>query len=812
MEQIRISVRDLVEFILRSGDLDNRRGGISDTKAMQMGSRLHRKIQNQMGSDYHAEVPLKIEIDCGEYQLSIEGRADGILTKDSIALIDEIKGVYTDLRKIEEPVPVHLAQAKCYAYIYATQHHLQEIQVQMTYVHLESENVKRIEKIYTQDELEEWFFGIVKEYRKWTDFQVEWRKIRQASILQTVFPFPYREGQKELAAAVYRTIQREKKLFIQAPTGVGKTLSTVFPAVQAVGQGFGDKIFYLTAKTITRTVAQEAFSLLKEKNLKYKVITLTAKEKICMCEETDCNPEKCPYAKGHFDRVNDAVFELLTSERENGNYTREVLEAQAEKWKVCPFEMGLDLSLWVDAVICDYNYVFDPQAKLKRFFSEGIKGEYIFLIDEAHNLVERGRDMYSAVIYKEDLLEGKRLVKEYSSRVSRALERCNKQMLEWKRECEGYELLKNADTFQISLLNASTAFQSMLEDRDNPFYSAARGKEEAEGRKKILELYFSIQSFLEIYEEVDDSYEIYTELEENGRFKVKLYCIQTARKIGQCLEKGRGTILFSATLLPVRYYMELLSGTEEDYAVYAKSTFDPAKKKILLARDVSSKYTRRGPREYEKIAAYIQNMIQARPGKYLVFFPSYKMMEDVQAVYEELSDPEQVTVIAQSSQMTENMREEFLQKFEVEHDEETSLIGFCVMGGIFGEGIDLKRENLIGAVLVGTGLPQICNEREILKNYYNRRNMDGFAHAYRYPGMNKVMQSAGRVIRTEEDCGVILLLDERFQDWEYRSMFPREWADYEVCSLKNVQEKLEKFWKKHACDPSEAQLSEGDTF
>ena len=793
MEEIRVSVRNLVEFILRSGDIDNRRGAMADKDAMQMGSRLHRKIQGKMGADYHAEVPLRTQIDCDGFLLIVEGRADGIFEQDGQTVIDEIKGVFRDVERMEEPDPVHLAQARCYACIYAEQQNLEKIGVQMTYANLDTEEIRRFSSSYTRSELEEWFTHLTEAYQKWAQMQLKWKAERKASIGKTVFPYPYREGQKDLAAAVYRTIWHGKKLFIQAPTGVGKTLSTVFPAVQAVGQELGDKIFYLTAKTITRTVAEEAFSLLKKQGLHYKVLTLTAKEKICFCEEPDCNPEKCPYAKGHFDRVNDAVYELLTSYEENSaNYSRERIMEQAEKWKVCPFEMALDVSLWSDAIICDYNYVFDPQAKLKRFFAEGVKGDYLFLIDEAHNLVERGREMYSATLYKEDFLEVKRFLKPFSRKAVAALERGNKYLLEWKRECGEYTLLSNIDSFALNLFNVSHALEQLLEDRESVMNRPSTDSEIEEGKKKTLDFYFQVRAFLEIYEELDDSYEIYVQHDREGRFALKLYCIHTADKIGQCLEKGRASILFSATLLPVQYYMELLSGKPEDYAVYAKSTFDPAKKKVLLGLDVSTKYTRRTPAEYQKIASYIRQITDSRQGNYLVFFPSYKMMTDVRAYFEaEMQDDTEI--LEQSMHMSEAQREEFLEQFQ--ERESGTLIGFCVMGGIFGEGIDLKKDRLIGAIVVGPGLPQVCNEREILKQYYDRRDMDGFDHAYRYPGMNKVMQSAGRVIRTDEDTGVIVLLDERFGQAQYRSSFPREWADYETCTLRNVKEKLERFWK-----------------
>ena len=445
---IRLSVRNLVEFILKEGDIDNRISGTLDKDSMLMGGRLHRKIQRMMGSNYQAEVSLKLQLPCDGFQLKLEGRADGILLESEKTIIDEIKGVVRSLDRVERPVPVHLAQAKCYAYIYARQQGLKQISVQMTYCNLDTEDVKRFREEYTFEELEKWFLDLVHQYERWAKLQIEWEKRRDASIHQTEFPFAYREGQFDLAASVYRTIYHKKKLFIQASTGTGKTMAVLYPAVKAIGEGLGDKLFYLTAKTITRTVAEQAFSILEEKGLAFRSITLTAKEKICFCEETECNPDACPYAKGHFDRVNDAVYELITGQ---DAVTRSVLEEQAEKWQVCPFELGLDTAIWVDAVICDYNYVFDPNAHLKRFFGEGVKGEYLFLIDEAHNLVERGREMYSASLCKEEILRVKRQVKHIDVRLTKRLEECNRQLLELKRNCDGVTVLDSVMHIYLKL-------------------------------------------------------------------------------------------------------------------------------------------------------------------------------------------------------------------------------------------------------------------------------------------------------------------------------------------------------------------------
>lgn len=782
LPMIRISVRNLVEFILREGNIDNRTGGGQDPENMQMGSRIHRKIQRQMGSDYQAEVPLKTEIVCDGFTLKIEGRADGLIHTKEQVMVDEIKGVLRELDRVQEPAGIHLAQAKCYASMVAEQEEVDEIGVQMTYCQMETEEVKRFQYSYQSNELKVWFDEVIRQYKKWAKFQIEWRKARNASVKGIEFPFPYRKGQRDLAVSVYRTILRKKKLFIQAPTGVGKTISTVFPAVKAVGEELGEKIFYLTAKTITRTVAEQAFETLREQNLKFKVITLTAKEKICFCEETSCNPDDCPYAKGHFDRVNDAVYELLMQE---DVMSREVLEAQARKHKVCPFEMALDVSTWVDGVICDYNYVFDPDARLRRFFAEGGAGGYLFLIDEAHNLVERGRQMYSAELCKEDFLAVKKLVKGEAPWFAKRLEACNKILLAMKKECENYKVLDNISHFGIQLMNVLSETDRYLEECVDK-----------EVRETVLDFYFQVRSFLNIYDGLDENYVVYTEYQENGRFVLKLFCVNPAANLQKCLDKGNSAVFFSATLLPIQYYKRLLSTEKDNYAVYIDSSFDTKKRLLMNGVDVSTRYAMRSREMYQRYATYIFRVVKAKMGNYLIFFPSYRFMEDVYQEFTQLlaSDEEEMELVIQQKHMDEEERENFLRAFEM--GREKSLIGFGVLGGIFSEGIDLTNEKLIGTLIIGTGLPQVCNEREILKSYFDQKGLYGFDYAYRYPGMNKVLQAAGRVIRTEDDRGVILLLDERFQREKGKEIFPKEWADCERCRLDIVEEKIRLFWEK----------------
>ena len=779
LTRIRISVRNLVEFIFRSGDIDNRIGKGVQKEAMQEGSRMHRKIQGRMGIEYRAEVPLKLEVPQEQYVLALEGRADGIITNAEGVTIDEIKCMYTDVTRFEEPIFVHKAQAMCYAYIYALQNGLDQISVQMTYCDLDTEEIWRFKESFSFFWLERWFQDMIEAYRKWTDFQFAWRKIRQASIQTLEFPFTYRDGQRKLVGDVYRTINRKKILFIQAPTGTGKTISTLFPAIRAVGENLGDKIFYLTAKTITRTVAKDTCDILKAHGYQGKVIVLTAKEKMCPCEEMDCNPSNCPRAKGHYDRVNDAVYDLITTE---DDFTRERMLAQAEKYQVCPFEMSLDASLYADVIICDYNYVFDPNVYLKRFFSEGEKGDYIFLVDEAHNLVERGREMYSAVLVKEEILAVKKLVRGKDRKLEAALEKCNRQMLEWKRECEKYVVYESIGAFAFSLMRLMSLLDVFLQSRG-----------EMPERKAITDFYLNLRHFMNMFERVDENYVLYSDFDEENRFCLHLYCVNPSVNLQECLERGNSTVFFSATLLPVNYYKNLLSSKKDNYAVYADSAFREEQRLLFIGRDVSSLYTRRTIGEFRRIALYIQQVLRAKKGNYLIFFPSYRFMEDVYEQFLAVNERE-ADCMMQSGNMNEAEREAFMQEFA--ESREKSLVAFCVLGGIFSEGIDLKEDLLIGVLIVGTGLPQICTQREILKEYYQEENGQGFDYAYQYPGMNKVLQAAGRVIRTASDRGIIGLLDERFLRNDYRQLFPREWSRYEVHTLESLPGALENFWDK----------------
>lgn len=840
-QEISLSVRDLVEFVLSSGDIDNRRTAGAKKEAMQEGGRLHRKIQRRMGSSYQAEVTMKHVVDQGQYRIQIEGRADGVITEPGGCIIDEIKCMASAVSRLEEPIPVHLAQAMCYGYFWCLEKGLSSIGIQLTYCHMETEEIRRFRQEKSFDELEEWFAGLIHEYQKWADYLYRHGLRRQESLKELVFPYPYRKGQRELAVDVYRAIARKRNLYIQAPTGIGKTLSVIFPSLKAMGEGKGEKLFYLTAKTITRRAAEEALEILRQQGLYFSSITITAKEKMCFLDKPQCNPEACPYAKGHFDRVNDAVFHIIHQEFA---ITRDKVAEYARTYQVCPFEFSLDISSWVDGIICDYNYVFDPNACLKRYFGEGKGGGFLFLVDEAHNLVPRAREMYSAALVKEDILLAKRLVKARSGKLARLLEQCNKAMLELKRECEDYQILEDVNHLGMLVSGMYAQMEEFMEE--NP---------EFEDRDLVLDFYFQVRDFLSAWELMDEGYERYSQMTPDGRFQVVLFCIDPSGRLKRYLAMGASTIFFSATLLPVMYYKELLSGEREDYAVYAESPFPVENRLLLVARDVSSRYSRRNAREYEKVAAYIREIVAGRQGNYLVFCPSYPYLERLEEILlgkawkedetgewtpgsaltgearekRELcaageaeekrglcaageaeekrvlcaaEETPEFALLVQRSRMEEEEREAFLARFR-ERGKEKSLLGLCVMGGIFGEGIDLKAESLIGVIIVGTGLPMVGPKQDILRRHFDQGGKPGFAYAYQYPGMNKVMQAAGRVIRTMEDEGVIALLDDRFLSQDYLSLFPKEWSDYQRTGLSQVGGQVRAFWERRAAAHAE---------
>jgi len=778
--EIKLSVRNLVEFILRSGDIDSQ--FMSNSRALE-GTRAHQKIQNaNKDKGYSPEVTLKYSVDYQGFTFIIEGRADGVITTADLTIIDEIKSTSRPLEHLEEHYnETHWAQAKCYAHIYCAQNDIKRIGVQLTYYQLETDEIKQFINYFDQHELATFFFNLMDQYLVWAHLTSDWVSRRDQSIKALDFPFEtYRTGQRQLAVSVYKTIAEHKKSFIQAPTGIGKTISTLFPAIKAVAEGHTAKLFYLTAKTIVREVAEEAFAKMKEKNLEFKAVTLTAKDKICFKEERICDPDHCEFAKGHFDRVNPALLDALQQEN---YFTRPVIETYARKHQICPFEFSLDLTIWCDCVICDYNYVFDPRVYLKRFFSEN-GGDYTFLIDEAHNLVDRARSMFSAELYKKPMLELKKLFKDEEPRIARSLGKLNSFMITMRKLTgDGPYYLQEHEPKDIyPLLN-----KFILESDE----WLAR-HEGSESHEKLLEFYFNVLTFMRTAEFYDERYMTYVENSKDDT-KLKLFCLDPSHLLSEAIKRGKSAIFFSATLSPLDYFSEILGGGDDCYRMIFPSPFDVNNRALLIADNISTKYRNR-EKTYLAVAEYIQSVLNQKQGNYMVYFPSYQYMNTVYELFTE-HFPD-VIAVRQSPDMTEEDRETFLNLFRP--DIKAGILGFCVLGGIFSEGVDLKHDELIGAIIVGVGLPQICFERNIIRDYFNKKNHCGYEYSYLYPGMNKVLQAAGRVIRTETDQGVILLIDERFSNRDYQQLFPREWfPNKRIANLNELEDSLKDFWADH---------------
>lgn len=777
LEKQKISVRQLVEFIMRRGDLNENK---NSSHTAQEGARLHRKIQKEAPAGYQKEVALKLTIDMDDVPLEIEGRADGIFERDNQIVIDEIKTSEPAFEDLEQAtIDLYFYQAMVYAYIYSLQNDLKEIVVQLTYFQTTEKITTRQERHYSFEELEQFFGELTSEYRKWIIFAVEWRARRNTSLRKLTFPYPeYRNGQRELAKAVYKTIVAERNLFVEAPTGVGKTISTLFPSLKAVGEAAGERIFYLTAKTITRTVAEEALDLVAEQEADIRSITITAKDKICFLNDRNCTPEHCPFAKGYYDRVNDGIWDIIHHEKQ---ITRSVIEAYAKKHTLCPFEFSLDVSLWCDVIIGDYNYLFDPVVYLRRFF-ENPKKENIFLVDEVHNLVSRSKEMYSTEISFNSQENVTKILGKTHRKLHRAFTKVENEYhkIQDIAEEDGWEFHHQREPLE-SMFRQMFLLSEKIKEwlAENPDDAA---------QEAVLNYYFQVLRFVRISEFYDDHYETLVTVKRD--ITIKLFCIDPSMFLEETLDKGKASILFSASLSPINYYQKLLGGGEESLSYQLPSPFDPNHQLLLIDRTIDTTYRHR-QNSIKNIAEAIDALVRNKTGNYLVFFSSYHYLDDVVAYFQANYD---YRTLIQDTNMNEEEREAFLNEFKT--DPKETLIGFCVLGGIFSEGIDLRGTRLIGSVIVGVGLPQINHEQERIKEYYDEQEHQGFAYAYQLPGLNKVLQAAGRVIRGEQDQGVVLLLDQRFNTPRYRNLFPQHWGNHQIVRTEEIAEKTVRFWQK----------------
>lgn len=778
--EIQISIRALAEFLRRSGSIDSRFSGLN--RGVE-GSRAHRMLQKQGGKHYKAEVPLEITMEHNGLTYQLAGRADGIIEKDGNTTVDEIKTTTQLLDTLEENSnPAHWAQGCLYAYIVCQNKNLAQISVQLTYFNVDDGAKRRFTRQYTSPELEAFVQELLADYHPWALLSLNWKQERDISLRQLVFPFAgYRSGQRTMAIGAYNAFKEGTRLFCCAPTGIGKTISTLFPAVKALGEGYGERIFYLTAKTITRTAAEDALSLLQGQAdpLRLKSITITAKDKMCFLEERSCLPEICPYANGYYDRINTAMYQLL---QEQQTFTRQTIEDAARLHRLCPYELTLDLSLWCDVVVCDYNYLFDPVVRLQRFF-EGSEGDNLFLVDEAHNLPDRSREMYSARLSREPFFTFKKALPKQYAQLHKALAAVNTGFVALRHRCE------DEDTAILNFAGLPAELQKPLEHfttAAEEFLEQNRGNEQ---ENDLLALYFEVLFYSKIADGYNDTYTTLVYRHHNN-ITVKLFCMNPAPFLNESLQKGRAAVFFSATLLPLPYYKEVL-GSSNGKLLNLPSPFPQNNLGLFVADTISTRYNSR-QQSSAAVVTLLHQMVNAKKGNYIAYFPSYSYMRQIAELFKQ--EHPQVQLLIQQTGMDEQEREDFLQQFTEETEE--GLLGFCVLGGIFSEGVDLAGNRLIGTAIVGVGLPQIGPELDALRAYYDTAGQDGFAFAYQFPGMNKVLQAAGRVIRAEDDRGVVLLVDERFTTSRYQALFPAHWGHWQGATPATLPGLLQQFWQQ----------------
>jgi DNA excision repair protein ERCC-2 len=776
MVNIRISVRALVEHLLKRGDL-SMSFDIASRLSMFASNHAHQKIQKSRPQPYETEIPVFYQVENERITLDIHGRIDGLYNLTDSVVIEEIKTTRKDLDDfIKQNNSLHWAQVKVYAAIYAIENNLDRILTQLTYGHIETGEVRTYFQEYNTDELRMFFIQLLEQYFEWAEKLQDWHQERDRSIFASDFPFEsFRDGQRQMVNDVAAIIEQQEQIIIQAPTGIGKTVAVLYPAIKAIAEGQIQKIFYLTARTTGRLIAEKTLGELKMAGLPIKFVTLTAKEKICFNPDKNCTPDECSFAKGYYDRLIEARGSLFYEDA----FTADKIAEIASFHQICPFEFSLDMALWVDGIICDLNYVFDPRVYLRRFFLE-TQIDCTFLVDEAHNLVDRSREMYSAKIDKTDFLKLRRLIKNKKSKLYRAAGDINHIMLEMKKrlgeEDQAWQE-ERPDKLLQPLRSLSTGLERWL--------SSHQGNPQSQ---EMLDHYFATNWFLKIAELYDKNYA--TCIEKTPRnLSIKLYCMDPSDRLRETFDRANSSVLFSATMTPMSYFAQVLGLESSVEKRTLPSPFPRENLCVLVADSVSTLYRHRSQTK-QALAQTIGSMVDAKKGNYMVYFPSYEYMKMVLPLYKAAFPHHKILV--QTQEMREGERVSFLKNFSVEN--EHTLVGFVVMGGIFGEGIDLVGDRLSGAAIVGVGLPGISLEREMIRHHFSESQMPGFDYAYRYPGLIRVFQAAGRVIRTENDRGTVLLIDTRYSHPQYKKLFPQEWHFLQTQNPNQIDQILNEFW------------------
>ena len=759
-KSLRLSVHQLVDFLLRSGDIDNR---VFNRSSMNEGSRLHSVYQAKQSKNYMSEYALSVPLYVDGIDITLEGRADGIIKRrDGSFCVDEIKTTVEDLKVFhKDNLEWHLGQAKCYAYMFAKLNDLEYIAIKLTYIRQGKEKEQFIDSyIFNYLELEQFVLDLIAEYLEF--YNIIFQKLEKRNQSISVLPFPfesYRKGQRDLAKYAYISAKKGKRLYLEAPTGIGKTMSTLFPFIKAMNEDEKSKIFYLTAKTSGKEAAHQAIKILKEKGLSLSDIIITAKDKICFCKGQACNPDECPYTKGYYNKIQTVLrYSLLNYD----DFDLNLITRLAYENQICPFEFELDLSLFMDVIICDYNYLFDPISYMKRYFDED-SSHFLALVDEAHNLVDRSRSMYSASLSYEMFKNARKSVKHSRlSKLKLALSKMNKMFKEYVDDVEeGEHVVSLFNEYTYKTISSFITTMQDINKNDNKEMS-----------KDLLSFYLEVNRFARILDFVNDNYLLYYDKKKDNVI-LNVICLDASKFLKSALNNLKGSVLFSATLSPIDYYVNLLGGDEKSPRVIFPSPFPKKNLKIIIAPKVSIRYKNRDS-SYQNVADYIKSFVKNKIGNYFIFLPSYEYLHKLMP-YINIED---VNIYEQSQEMNDEEKEIFLSNFVLNPQKTT--LGFVVVGGAFGEGIDLVSDRLIGAVIVGVGMPKINFISNYIAKHYDDMGLSGYDYAYLNPGMNKVMQALGRVIRSENDRGAVLLLDERYATNEYHDTFKAEWREYEV--------------------------------
>lgn len=785
---LELSVVELCALAHQSGHLDARRPRRLRATAKKSRNGIEKR------ENCESNVLLRNTTLYEGISYTVEGVADAVLTENGKVLVEEIKEGYS-------PRDDAYSRLRCYAYFLAVAKHLPRVTMRIRSVDSNSGEVRDRTTEATVDELYSFYASLLARISPYAVQEKLRREERIPSVCEIGFPYPNpREGQTELAESAFRAIRKGQRLFAEAPTGIGKTMSTLYPAVKALGEGLCERIFYLTPKASTRREAYAAAGKLFAAGARLRTVVLHAKEQMCICEGgcrtgsgSRCNPELCPYARGYYDRAPQAVFELLSLA--NG-FPRNAVVDMAKKHRVCPYELSLDLSEFCEIIICDYNYAFAPDVYLRRYFdaNEGERGSYVFLVDEAHNLPDRARDMYSmrlsaapfeAVYARVDADQDAALeaiLGGFLMGFRRLAELCTENRHKSEDGSENGYYINRAPLENFAELVKVT--RSKLD-------AFLKAQPDHVLTEPLTELSAQLRRYVMLSEYYDGHFLTYLELVE-GRITAQLFCLDPSGVLHSAMGRARSTILFSATFTPLDYFADVLGGGKHAQTLQLPSPYDPERLCITVVPGVSTRFEDRA-KSYKRVASMIAATVSAKAGNYMVYFPSYDYMERV--VEQFTAKYPYVPHLVQRRGMTPAEQTEFFDFFKA--DEGHLRVGFCILGGSFSEGIDLPGNRLIGAVVVGTGIPGLSNERNILRDYYENKCERGYDYAYTFPGMNRVLQAAGRVIRREEDRGVVVLIDSRYAEEPYLHLYPAHWQSLTAAgNAASLAERLHRFWEK----------------